>query len=162
GIIQESAENISNVVSRSNKIYTDMLRGLAKQDTKKLKKSKKGVKKLNDEVEELRDNLLYFIKNLDDTSVRGSNFYIIILGYLTHVLHSLDISAQARYKHITNSHKSLRCNQIKDVQEVDRHLEVLLNEIEEIFHKKEFERIGSILNKKEEILGSLSNKIEKE
>src|SRR5690606_30463540 len=49
GIIQESAENISNVVSRSNKIYSDMLRGLAKQDTKKLKKSKKGVNKLNDE-----------------------------------------------------------------------------------------------------------------
>src|SRR5690606_31454409 len=52
GIINESADNISNVVSRSNKIYSDMLRGLAKQDTKKLKKSKKGVKKLNDEVEE--------------------------------------------------------------------------------------------------------------
>src|SRR5690554_3044756 len=30
GIIRESAENISNVVSRTNKIYTDMLRGLAK------------------------------------------------------------------------------------------------------------------------------------
>lgn len=162
GIIQESAENISNVVSRSNKIYTDMLRGLAKQDTKKLKKSKKGVKKLNDEVEELRDNLFYFIKNLDDTSVRGSNFYIIILGYLTDVVQSLDFISKASYKHINNNHKALRFNQIKDLQEVDRHLEDLLNEIEEIFHKKEFERIGSILNKKEEIFASLSNKIEKQ
>src|SRR5690606_34982666 len=85
-IIQESAENISNVVSRSNKIYTRMLRELAKQDTKELKKSKNGVKKLNDEVEEIRDNLFYFIKNLDEKSVRGSNFYIIILGYLTDVV----------------------------------------------------------------------------
>src|SRR5690606_3102164 len=49
GIIHESSENISNVVARSNKIYTDMLRGLAKQDTKKLKKSKKGVNKLTEE-----------------------------------------------------------------------------------------------------------------
>ena len=162
GIIQESAENISNVVSRSNKIYTDMLRGLAKQDTKKLKKSKKGVKKLNDEVEELRDNLFYFIKNLDDNSVRGSNFYIIILGYLTDVVQSLDFISKASYKHINNNHKALRFNQIKDLQEVDRHLEDLLNEIEEIFHKKEFERIGSILNKKAEIFASLSNKIEKQ
>ncbi len=162
GIIQESAENISNVVSRSNKIYTDMLRGLAKQDTKKLKKSKKGVNKLNDEVEELRDNIFYFIKNLDETSVRGSNFYITILGYLTDVVQSLEFISKASYKHVNNNHKALRFNQIKDLQEIDNHLEELLNEIEDIFHKKEFPRIGNVLSKKEEIYASLSNKIEKQ
>ncbi|MCB0464853.1 MAG: inorganic phosphate transporter [Aequorivita sp.] len=162
GIIQESAEHISNVVSRSNKIYSDMLRGLAKQDTKKLKKSKKGVSKLNDEVEELRDNIFYFIKNLDETSVRGSNFYITILGYLTDVVQSLEFISKASYKHVNNNHKALRFNQIKDLQEIDEHLEELLNEIEDIFHKKEFQRIKNILNKKEEIFESLSNKIEKQ
>ena len=162
GIIRESAENISNVVSRSNKIYTDMLRGLAKQDTKKLKKSKKGVKKLNDEVEELRDNIFYFIKNLDETSVRGSNFYIIILGYLTDVVQSLEFISKASYKHVNNNHKALRFNQIKDLQEIDRYLEDLLNEIEDIFQKKEFHRIKNVLDKKEEVFLSLSNKIEKQ
>jgi phosphate/sulfate permease len=162
GIIQESAENISNVISRSNKIYSDMLRGLAKQDIKKLKKSKKGVNKLNDEVEELRDNIFYFIKNLDDTSVRGSNFYITILGYLTDVVQSLEFISKASYKHVNNNHKALRFNQIKDLQEIDQHLEELLNEIEDIFHKKEFQRIKNVLNKKEEIFASLSNKIEKQ
>lgn len=162
GIIQESAENISNVVSRTNKIYTDMLRGLAKQDTKKLKKSKKGVKKLDEEVEELRDNIFYFIKNLDETSVRGSNFYIIILGYLTDVVQSLEFISKASYKHVNNNHKALRFNQIKDLQEIDRHLEELLNEIEDIFHKKEFHRIGKVLANKDEIFKSLSQKIEKQ
>ncbi|WP_347373797.1 inorganic phosphate transporter [Aequorivita sp. Q41] len=162
GIIQESAENISNVVSRSNKIYTDMLRGLAKQDVKKLKKSKKGVKKLNDEVEELRDNIFYFIKNLDETSVSGSNFYIVILGYLTDVVQSLEFISKASYKHVNNNHKALRFNQIKDLQEIDLYLEALLNDIDDIFHKKEFERIKNVLDKKEEIFASLSNKIEKQ
>ena len=136
GIIHESAENISEVVSRSNKIFTDVLRGLARQETKKLKKSKKGVKKLNDEVEELRDNIFYFIKNLDDKSVRGSNFYIIILGYLTDIVQSLEYITKVTYKHVNNNHKALRFNQIKDLQEVDRDLEELLKEIEDIFHKK--------------------------
>src|SRR5690606_11731565 len=162
GIIRESAENISNVVSRTNKIYTDMLRGLAKQDTKKLKKSKKGVTKLNEEVDELRDNIFYFIKNLDETSVRGSNFYIVILGYLTDVVQSLEFISKASYKHINNNHKALRFNQIKDLQEIDQHLEELLNEIEDIFDKKEFQRIKNVLNKKEEIFAILSNKIEKQ
>lgn len=162
GIIHESAENISNVVSRSNKIYTDMLRGLAKQDIKKLKKSKKGVNKLTEEVDDLRDNIFYFIKNLDEKSVRGSNFYIIILGYLTDVVQSLEFISKASYKHVHNNHKALRFNQIKDLQEIDRLLEGLLNEIEDIFHKKEFQRIGRILINKDEIFNSLSQKIEKQ
>ncbi len=162
GIIQESAENISNVVSRSNKIYSDMLRGLAKQDTKKLKKSKKGVNKLNDEVEELRDNIFYFIKNLEETSVSGSNFYIVILGYLTDVVQSLEFISKASYKHVNNNHKALRFNQIKDLQEIDQLLEELLSEIEDIFQKKEFIRIEKVLNSREKIFSSLTQKIEKQ
>ncbi|MBT0607821.1 inorganic phosphate transporter [Aequorivita echinoideorum] len=162
GIIQESAENISNVVSRSNKIYTDMLRGLAKQDTKKLKKSKKGVKKLNDEVEELRDNIFYFIKNLDENSVRGSNFYIVVLGYLTDVVQSLEFISKASYKHVNNNHKALRFNQIKDLQEIDQHLEALFKEIEDIFEKKDFIRIEKVLQNQDKIFTSLTNKIEKQ
>ena len=162
GIIQESAENISNVVSRSNKIYSDMLRGLAKQDTKKLKKSKKGVNKLNDEVEELRDNIFYFIKNLEETSVSGSNFYIVILGYLTDVVQSLEFISKASYKHVNNNHKALRFNQIKDLQEIDQLLEELLSEIEDIFQKKEFIRIEKVLDRKEKIFTSLTQKIDKQ
>jgi phosphate/sulfate permease len=162
GIIEESADTISNVVKRSNKIYSDVLRGLAKQDTSKLKKSKKGVSKLDDEVEELRNHIFYFIKNLDETSVRGSNFYIIVLGYLTDVTQSLDYIAKASYKHVNNNHKALRFNQIKDLQEIDQTLEALLHEIEEIFSKREIERIGSVLEKKEELFANVSKKIEKQ
>ncbi|OAB80462.1 inorganic phosphate transporter [Cochleicola gelatinilyticus] len=162
GIIEESAENISNVVTRTNKIYSDVLRGLAKQDTSKLKKSKKGVKKLNDEIDELRDNIFYFIKELDETSVRGSNFYIIVLGYLQDMAQSLEYISKTSYKHINNNHKALRFNQIRDLQEIDRSLEELLLKIETIFNNREFEKIGAILNEKEVLFNSVSEKIEKQ
>lgn len=162
GIIEESADNIINVVTRTNKIYSDMLRGLAVQDTSKLKKSKKGVKKLNDEIDELRDNIFYFIKDLDEKSVRGSNFYIIILGYLQDVAQSLEFISKASYKHVNNNHKPLRFNQIKDLQEIDQSLDTLLEEIEAIFKERQFEKIGAVLNKKEELFTYVSEKIEKQ
>lgn len=162
GIINESAENISKAIARSNKIFTDVMRGLARQEVKKLKKSKKGVKKLKDEIEELRENIFYFIRSLDEKSVRGSNFYIIILGYLTDIVNSLDNISKASYKHVNNNHKALRFNQIKDLQEIDRYLEDILAEVEDIFHHKQFERIGSVLAKKEEVYGIIANKIEKQ
>src|SRR5699024_2438460 len=64
GIIEESAGNIVNVANRTGKIYRDTLRGLAKQDKAKLKKSRKGVIKINVEIDEHRDNIFYFIKIL--------------------------------------------------------------------------------------------------
>ncbi len=136
-----------------------MLTGLAKEDLAKLKKSRKGVEKLNAEVDELRDDIFYFIKNLDETSVRGSNFYIIILGYLQDVAQSLDFLAKASYKHINNNHKALRFNQIKDLQEIDKSFEDLLNEIETIFNDREFEKLGEIINRKQKAQDDLAVKI---
>lgn len=162
GIISESADNISNVVSRTNKIYTDVLKGLGKQDITRLKKSKKGVEKLDAEIEELRNNIFYFIKNLDETSVRGSNFYITILAYLTDIAQSLEYITKKGHKHIHNNHKALRFNQIKDLQEIDDQLASLLTEIETIFNERKFDRIDLVLQKKPMILGSLDEKIEKQ
>ena len=159
GIISESADNISSVVSRTNKIYTDVLKGLAKEDVKALKKSKKGVDKLDQEVEDLRDNIFYLIKNLDETSVRGSSFYITILAYLTDMTQSLDFISKKSYKHINNNHKKLKFNQIKDLQEIDDSLDGLLFEIEEVFNSRKFERISYVLSRKQELITLISDKI---
>ncbi|MCM8569526.1 inorganic phosphate transporter [Gramella jeungdoensis] len=162
GIIYESADNITNVVTRTNKIYSDVLEGLALQEKKKLKKSKKGVDKLDAEIEELRDHIFFFIKKLDERSVRGSSFYIIILGYLTDIAQSLEFISKKSYKHVNNNHKPLRYNQINDLKEIDNSLEKMLGEIEEIFSTRKFDRIEHILAYKEGIMNTLSDKIEKQ
>jgi phosphate/sulfate permease len=159
GIISESADNISNVVSRTNKIYTDVLKGLAKEDVKALKKSRKGIEKLDQEVEDLRDNIFYLIKNLDETSVRGSSFYITILAYLTDMTQSLDFISKKSYRHINNNHRKLKFNQIKDLQEIDDSLDGLLVEIEEVFNSRKFERISYVLSRKQELISLISDKI---
>ncbi|NND88051.1 MAG: inorganic phosphate transporter, partial [Flavobacteriaceae bacterium] len=162
GIITESADNISNVVMRTNKIYSDILKGLAKEDSSKLKKSKKGVEKLDNEIEELRDNIFYLIKNMDETSVRGSSFYITILGYLTDMAQSLDYMSKKSYKHVNNNHKKLRFSQIKDLQEVDVALSAMLAEVGEIFDLRKFERISYVIARKGDIQDLIANKIKKQ
>lgn len=162
GIISESSENIINVLGRANKIYSDMFAGLAKQDKSKLKKSKKGIKKMDDEIEELRDNIFFFIKKLDEKSVRGSSFYIIILGYLTDIAQSLEFISKKSYKHVNNNHKPLRYNQINDLKEIDEALTSLLKEVEAVFESKSFDAIDNVIARKEDIFAKLSEKIEKQ
>jgi len=160
GIISESADNIVNVVSRAKKIYAGILKGLSAQDVRLLKKRKKGVEKLESEIEDLRDNIFFLIKNLDETSVRGSSFYISILAYLTDIAQSVEFISKKSYKHVNNQHEKLKFNQFKDLMEIDDRLNLMYSEITEIFNAKKFERISIVLAQKQEIISFISRKIE--
>lgn len=162
GVIHESAGNIANVVKRGNRIYTNAINGLAKQDLTLLKKNKKQINKLSDEVDELRDNIFYFIKNLDDSSVGASNFYIHILGYLQDMIQSLEYITKVSHKHVLNNHKKLKFNQIKELKEVDERFERLFENTRLAFESRSFEEIGVILTRKDEILKLVSDKIHKQ
>ncbi|SDG63389.1 inorganic phosphate transporter [Winogradskyella thalassocola] len=162
GVILESAENISNVVKRGNRIYTNAIEGLAKQDLTLLKKNKKQVTKLSDEVDILRDNIFYFIKNLDETSLRASSFYINILGYLQDMTQSLEYISKTSHKHIHNNHKKLKFSQIKELKEIDLALEELFNDTKTAFDSHSFEQIGTIIKRKKEVFDMVTDKIAKQ
>ena len=160
GIISESADNIVNVLSRAKKLYAGILKGLSSQDANMLKKRKKRVAKLDGEIENLRDNIFFLIKNLDETSVRGSSFYISVLAYLTDIAQSVEFISKKSYKHVNNQHEKLKFKQFKDLMEIDDRLNLMYSEIIEIFNAKKFERISIVLAQKQEITGLISEKIE--
>ncbi|AYN66258.1 inorganic phosphate transporter [Euzebyella marina] len=162
GVIEESSTNIALAINRANKIYTQSIDGLAKHDIDTLKKSKKGIAKLDKEVEGLRDNIFYFIKNLDESSVGTSNFYITVLSYLQDMTQSLEYIAKAGYKHVHNNHKKLRFNQIKDLKETDGYIEDLFSEIKKIFETKDFLKLTELIVTKQELFQKLDLKIQKQ
>ncbi|MCF7567393.1 inorganic phosphate transporter [Sabulilitoribacter arenilitoris] len=162
GVIIESADNIANVVKRGSRIYSNAITGLSKQDLTLLKKNKKQVAKLSDEVDNLRDNIFYFIKNLDETSLRASSFYINILGYLEDIVQSLEYISKVSHKHINNNHKKLKFSQIKELKEIDNALETLFTETKEAFNSHSFDQIGEIINRKKEVFALVTDKIVKQ
>ena len=162
GVIYESANNIANVVKRGNKIYSNAINGLAKQDLSLLKKNQKQIDKLSLEVDSLRDNIFYFIKNLDESSIGASNFYINILGYLQDMTQSLEYISKVSHKHVNNNHKKLKFSQIKELKEVDQRFERLFNNTKKAFDSRSFEEIGAILSRKKEIVSLVSDKIQKQ
>ena len=159
GIISESSDNIVKVLKRSEKIYSTVVNGLTKEDSEELKRTKKGVKKLNSEIEDLRDNIFYFIKNLDETSVRGSNFYIIILADLTDIAESLDYISKKSFKHVNNQHKKLRFNQLKDLKEINESFNNLLNQIVEVFKDQRFETISLVMSQLVQLRNNINERI---
>lgn len=162
GVIEESAGNIARVVKRTNKLYTNSINGLAVQDLTQLKKNKKGVIKLSAEIDDLRDNIFFFIKNLDEASVGASNFYINILGYLQDMAQSLEYITKISHKHINNNHKKLKYNQIKELKEIDQELETILSDTKKAFDNRSFEEIGAVLKSKQNLFDMVTEKIQKQ
>jgi len=160
GVIQESAKNVANVVKRSQRIYSNAIEGLAKQDLNLLKKNKRQVVKLSEEVNDLRDHIFYFIKNLDESSLGASNFYISLLGDLQDITQSLEYISTVSFKHVNNNHKKLKYNQIQELKDIDHKLNSLLNEISDIFSQNEFSRIVEVLSIKQSLFDTITSKIE--
>ena len=78
GVIEESSANVSTIMKRAGKVYAATLEGLAKKDAKKLKNAKRYTDKLDQEVEELKDHIFYYIKNLDGHDVGASRFFFFV------------------------------------------------------------------------------------
>ncbi|GGD20168.1 phosphate transporter [Hyunsoonleella pacifica] len=162
GVIVESASNIANVVRRGNKIYTSAVNGLATHNLKDLKKNKKQIEKLSYEIDDLKDNIYYFIKNLEDPSVNASNFYISVLGYLQDMAQSLTYISNASFKHVNNNHKKLKFSQIKELKDIDAHLERLFEHTKKAFETETFEEIGVILSERNKFFDLVTDKIQKQ
>ncbi len=162
GVIEESADHISGVANRVNKLYTNVVNDLSKHDLNKLRKTDKHVEKLNEEIDNLKDGVFYFIKSLDDTSVQASRFYILVLGYLQDVAQSISYISRASFKHVNNNHKNLKKGQLKDLKEIDNQLTELLGKVSTVFDLRAFDDLEEILIEKQDLLKDVSDSIEKQ
>ena len=160
GIIDESADNISNAMGRVAKSYGAMIDGLANMDESELNNNRKRVDKLDGEVEGLRNHLFYFIKNLDETSVRGSNFYITILAYLTDMVQSLEYLAKKSYSHVNNNHKALHPDQLHELRTIGSDVNVVVLQVKALFESRDFDGLGAVLEAQEAVLARISDVID--
>ena len=159
-IIEESADNVAKSMYRTTRIFNGVVDGLSNQDASALKKMRKRIGTFEEEVESLRNHLFYFIKNLDETSVRGSNFYIMVLANLTDVVQSLEFIAKKSYKHIDNNHKPLSKSQISDLNEIQSMFNGILVSVEQAFTAQNFSDLSTCLEKENSILALISEKID--
>ncbi|AOW21014.1 inorganic phosphate transporter [Urechidicola croceus] len=160
GVIEESADNISKALKRVGKINETTISGLINEDLKKLKKAKATVVKLETEIEDLQNNIFYFIKNLDESSVSASKFYIDVIGDLQDIAQSVGFISNISHKHINNNHKSLKKNQAKELNEINDKLNNMFNKVVKVFDNRSFNQVPSLLEEKRALLNNVSDYVQ--
>ena len=159
GVMDESSGNMIKFFKRSDTIYNLLVEGLAKQNLKTLKKGKKNIKRLEGEIENLRENIFYFIKNLEEPSLSASNFYIVLLSYIEDIAGDLDYIISKSYKHMDNDHEKLKLSQIRDLQEIHDYTKSIFKDSMETFDNNSISDIDIILNRRNEIKEKIKEKI---
>ena len=159
GVMDESTKNVIKVFKRVDKIYAILSEGLAKHDKKILKKARKNINRLTEDVENLRENIFYFIKNLEESSLSASNFYIVILSLIQDITDDLEYIVKKSYKHVNNDHSKLKLSQVRDLQNVYELTEAMFHEAMEAYNNNSEAKINQVLKNREDILKQLDEKI---
>ena len=163
GVIEESATNISKSLKRVGKINETTVNGLINLDLVSLKKAKDTVVKLESEIEDLQNDIFYFIKDLDDSYLGASKFYIDVIGSLQDMAQSSSFIAKVSHKHVNNNHKSLKKKQVEELVDINDKLNHLFGKIREVFDSRSFDRlIPSLMEEKLSLLKEVEDSIQKQ
>ena len=160
GVIDQSGSTIELVLKKSYKVYKLIILGLSTNDLEPLEKAKKNSKKLQINIEDLKGNLFYFIRNLEESSLPASTFYIELLGYLHDLSEDLTYLAKISYDHLNKNHLKLTFSKIKDLLLIEESVNKIFKEGKEAFNsiqnQKEFEEV---LFEKNNSFGLIESKI---
>ena len=161
GIIEESVLNISNVIGNTYEIYASTIRGLSNNDLRTLSNAKKNADELFVEVNDMKNNIYYFLKRINKTSVPASRFYISLLGIMSDLIEDLIYISNESFNHINNNHKPLKPQQISDLNEIFESLSSVFKEGIEAFNVKFSDKeFNDVLIQKKDNYDLLNQKID--
>jgi len=113
-------------------------------------------------IDELKDNVFYYIKSLEETNVEASKFYVLTLDYLQDMVQSLAYITRSSHTHVSNNHKNLLFNQIRDLKGVQRDLDEVYGHLVKAFQSQEFDSIQQLITDEGKVLEKISNLLQKQ
>ncbi|WP_019037070.1 inorganic phosphate transporter [Psychroflexus tropicus] len=161
-ITKESSDNIVKIISGVNHLFLDVINNLGYHDLSRLKRSLKSQEELETTINELKDNIFYYIKSLEDTNVEASKFYVLTLDYLQDMVQSLAYITRSSHTHVSNNHKNLKFNQIRDLKSVQQDLDEVYSELVKAFQSSEFDSIETLIKNERKVLSKISELLQKQ
>lgn len=160
GVIKETGTTLERVMAKSFDVFSLIISGLATNEIKSLELARKKSKKLAEEIEGLDNQLFYFIRNLEESSLAASNFYIELLQYLHDLSEDLTYLTKISYNHLNNNHRKLKLAQIRELMSIENNLKSTSKEAREAFkHQQNINEFQDVLAEKEKIFELIDDKI---
>ena len=156
-VVEKSSRNIIQTLEIISRSYSDTIKGLAEEDRKGLKNTRKEVEGLNKKVKKLKNKIHRTINNLREDSIETGHYYVQVLDYLREMAHCLTFMSQNVYEHIDNNHKGLSEDQIIEFKHVASGIQRILNSVLTIMKDKNFDDIAAVTINQQEMLNYIGD-----
>lgn len=155
-ILDACSNNVVNTITNVSDIYGKAVNAIAKEDRKALKKLLQKVDKLNNKAKSLKDSLEGTIVELQEDSIETGHYYVQVLDYLREIAHAISFIIRPVYEHFDNQHTGYNKAEITELQELEKLLQGLLNEILNIIKETRFGNIDDALKHQQDILDAIN------
>lgn len=161
-VTEASSAQISEVFAKTNIFFKEIIDGLIRNDLNSLVTNKKLIKKINKDLDSTNDNLYNFIRNLDDTTAKGSRYYIMSLGYMQDIIENLYVIASNAHNHVDNNHKPMKDSQGQDLMVVANALGNWYAEVYNMYKRLDFTKIDANMKERDQLLKVTNNLLDKQ
>ena len=161
-ITSETSQNITSIIQGINTRYIDLVNSLGYHDRNKLNKASKKLPKLENEISDLKGNVFYYIKSLENDTLEASKFYLLTIDHLQDMVRCMSFMINSSSSYVSNNHRNLKFNQIRDLKRISKDLDTFFKHLHEVFEKNEFDEIKVLLRRKNELLDLVSEMIQKQ
>ncbi len=158
-IIDESTQEICNAMQTMTKLYSDTLEGLANEDRRKLKDTMRAAEQMYQEAHERKYRLLPILRKLEANNIDTGHYYVQVADYVNEVAKALVHITRPSFEHIDNNHEGLSAEQLADLQEINKRVSAIYDEIIRMLQTKDFSKLDETLMHRDLLFEALAKAI---
>ena len=151
-IVDKYSNTIVEILSEVPSTFLSVIKGLANEDHKKLRKKSKEAFSLNKQAKFLKDNVHVTIDKFEEDSIDAGHFYVQVLDFLREVTRSIYIIAKSATTHVDNNHKGLLPDQVEELNQLSSRIAGFYSDILESINEHRYTEIDSIIETQIEIV----------
>lgn len=154
-IVDKCSITVSEILEEVPKTFISVIKGLANEDLKKLRKKSREASILNKKAKFLKDNIHLTIDKLEEDSIETGHFYVQVLDFLREITRSVYFISKSALTHVDNNHKGLLPDQVEELNQLNTRIADLYEEILVYIREHLCTEIDSILEKQSELLSMI-------
>jgi len=151
-IISKYSVTVIEILEEVPKVFFSVIKGLANEDLKNLRKKTKDTSALNKKAKFLKDNVHLTIDKLEEDSVETGHFYVQVLDFLREITRSVHFISTTALTHVDNNHKGLIPEQVEELNQINKRIAELYGEILGSINENRYTEIDSIISMQLELI----------
>jgi len=144
-IVGKYSDTIAEILNDVPKSLNSVIKGLAKEDLKKLRKKSKEANALNKKAKFLKDNIHVTIEKFEEDSIETGHFYVQVVDFLREITRSVYFISKSATTHVDNNHKGLLPEQMDELNTLNTEIIGFYEDIFMAIKEQRFTEIDEII-----------------